>query len=232
LSHPTTGQEGRVAARRYRDLYPQGAAGFDPADVNQFQEKYKPKDTRRARFADEPSWIDDDREYEDDDDNDDGQELRGVLNRFEDRSSESVDDHSGRALERSHSFEALKGKHETLAVPLYRGRPGHRDTEYAFDDDGLTVGNRNSRWSESIYSRNSILDADASGQRREILVKRVEEMLEVDSNKLSVATGMGMGRGYIPPVPKVPNAYANMGGQINADVHLEVTSPGRSWTKF
>ena len=186
-------------------------------------------------------WIDDDREDADSDDNDSAKvELRDVLDHFDDGSAESGESRyegPGRALGRSHSIEAMKGnQHESFAVSEYYGARariprssssnGH-DGEYQFED-GRAAGDRMSRWSGSIYSRASILDEDESGETRDRLVKRVEEMLSSERKKSG-----GAGRGFVPPVPRLPDAYANgnMGAlpRANAGIQSEAPPP---WNRF
>jgi hypothetical protein len=176
------------------------------------------------------------------DDNDSAKaELRDVLDRFDDSSAESAESHyerpGGRALGRSHSIEAMKGNHrESFAVSEYYGARariprssssnGH-DGEYQFED-GRAAGDRMSRWSGSIYSRASILDEDESGETRDRLVKRVEEMLVSETKKNG-----GAGHGFVPPVPRLPDAYANgnMGAlpRANAGIQSEAAAP---WNRF
>ncbi|KAH9475032.1 hypothetical protein JR316_0012134 [Psilocybe cubensis] len=107
----------------------------------------------------------------------------------------------------------------------------NRESQYTFDDS-LTVGDRMSRWSGSIYSRASMLDADASGETRERLVRQVEEMLAKEARR----GGGGAKSDYIPPVPRIPDAYAN----ANRSAHLKAddagvlpdATPARSWNRF
>ncbi|KIM44016.1 hypothetical protein M413DRAFT_9280 [Hebeloma cylindrosporum] len=215
-------------ARRYGNMPPPsgppaGGGGSAPADVYASSRYQEEKDRAYARrgltepapkFTTQPRhWIDDDREDADsvdDNDNDSANvELRDVLDRFDDGSAESAESHyeePGHALGRSHSIEAMKGNHhESFPVSEYYGARariprasssnGHGGDEYQFDD-GRTVGDRMSRWSGSIYSRASILDEDESGETRDRLVKRMKR------------NGGAGGRGYVPPVPRLPDAYA------------------------
>jgi len=68
-------------------------------------------------------------------------------------------------------------------------------------------GDRNSRWSGSIYSRVSVLDPEKSEEARQRFVQRVEDMY-----------GDG-GREKVPPVPKIPDVFVG-------------ATPGRSWNRF
>lgn len=74
-----------------------------------------------------------------------------------------------------------------------RQRP---ESEFDFED-GRTLGDRTSRWSGSIYSRVSVLDADESGKTRDRLVRGVEAMLAAEKKA-----------GAVPPVPRLPDQYA------------------------
>ena len=74
-----------------------------------------------------------------------------------------------------------------------RQRP---ESEFEFED-GRTLGDRTSRWSGSIYSRVSVLDADESGKTRDRLVRGVEAMLAAEKKA-----------GVVPPVPRLPDQYA------------------------
>jgi hypothetical protein len=100
-----------------------------------------------------------------------------------------------------------------------------REGEYGLDDDG-----------GSVYSRESILDEGESGQTRDLLVKRVEEMLDSEVKRKGASAGHG---GYVPPVPRLPGAYTNNANSVgmsgmprsNAGIQAEAT-PGRNWNKF
>ncbi|KAF9475032.1 hypothetical protein BDN70DRAFT_936196 [Pholiota conissans] len=218
----SVGLEARLATRRYRDLYallPGGVAGASASDMEKYyEEKEQAMELRRARRAGERehSWImdaedGDERTWEgDEDDEVDSEEMQGVIERFAREDAESSEGHSNaRALGRRRSFDALQTR---AAGP------------FEFEDDGRTVGDRLSRWSGSIYSRSSILDPDESGETRERLVKQVEAML--DAERRGERAPVEGERGYVPPVPRLPAAYANMGSQLNT------ASPGRSWNRF
>jgi len=183
---------------------------------------------------------------DDEDDHSAHPELRDALDRFDDGSAESAGSYYSEparvALGRSRSAEARdrnKQHHDSFEVMEYYGSSnGHGDDDdvnnsreggYGLDDDG-----------GSVYSRESILDEGESGVTRDRLVKRVEEMLESEAkrNNLNGGTGRGGGGGYVPPVQRLPNAFAinaNMGGgatpRSNAGIRAEAT-PGRSWNKF
>lgn len=250
---PSSASEGGLA-RRYGKISPPpghfvaGGGRSAPADVyanSRYQEEKDGAYTRRGLAGPGPKpqvhWIDEDREDDDSVDDDDSAkvELRDVLDRFDDGSGGSAESHyeePGRALERSHSIEAMKNNRPVSEyygarprVPRASSSNGH-DGEYQFED-GRTVGvgDRLSRWSGSVYSRASILDEDESGETRDRLVKRIEEMLDLEAKR----NGDGAGRGHIPPVPRLPNAYANanMGAlpRANAGIQAEAVP---MWNKF
>ncbi|PPQ90370.1 hypothetical protein CVT25_007770 [Psilocybe cyanescens] len=285
-SMPVTG------TRRYRDLYPQGTLNSEPSVQDRSYDDVDGPRERHARFRDELSWINtdtgtrassqwhedegdvDEGEYSDgdgdvdDDLNGSAEDLQRVLDRFEDRSSESGEHiQPERALERSHSPQMLKERsnpnpnhddRDPLSASGYYGSQSrlqskaqsrlttstttelmyNRESQYTFED-GRTVGDRTSRWSGSIYSRASILDAGASGETRERLVKQVEEMLAKEARSggaSSSSRSAGVGLDYIPPVPRLPDAYANANANlgrhaVDAGVIPEAT-PARSWNRF
>jgi len=256
---PSPPSEVRGLARRYGGMPPPsgplagggGGGGSAPADIyanSRYQEEKDRAYAQRGLAGPGPKqptqrhWIDDDREDADSvDDNDSAKvELRDVLDRYDDGSAESGESHyeePGRALGRSRSIEAMKGNsHESFPVSEYYGARariprssssnGH-EGEYQFED-GRAVGDRMSRWSGSIYSRASILDEDESGETRDRLVKRVEEMLDSETKRNG-----GAGRGFVPPVPRLPDAYTNgnMGAlpRANAGIQSEAAPP---WNRF
>lgn len=197
------------------------------------------------------------------------EDLYEILDRFQNRdSNENADGHhpdsSEQALERSHSFKAGKLAMEkryfhpennisfkTNARPLPRPQPQPRQYVpaaavipdlYGFeDDDGKSVGDRTSRWTESVYSRSSsssILDEEESEERRGRFLKRVEAMLDAEKNMKAQAA---QAQAYIPPLPEIPHAYANIihkkigNGNTNDNAAGHQSSnitPGRSWNKF
>ena len=260
IGGPSTASEFRGPARRYGTMPLPGTlaggggggGGSAPADVyanSRYQEEKDKAYARRGLTGPGPNqptqrrnWIDDDREDADSvTDNDSAKaELRDVLDRFDDGSAESADSHyeeAGHALGRSRSIEAMKNNHhESFPVSEYygaRARPprssssnGH-DGEYQFED-GRAGGDRMSRWSGSVYSRASILDEDESGETRDRLVKRVEEMLDSQTKRNG-----GAGRAYVPPVPRLPDAYANahMGPLPRADAGIQ-SEAAPIWNKF
>ncbi|KAF6745659.1 hypothetical protein DFP72DRAFT_1091147 [Ephemerocybe angulata] len=154
--------------------------------------------------------------YGEDGDGEDVGEYGDVLQRFvgsEDshgrRSGEgSSEGHGGAALGRMRSFEALRERTERGAVGSGYGWEG--------EEDGAK--NRESRWSGSIYSRVSILDPDQSEEARDRFVRRVEAMMRGADGSSEGGHGSAEGRpsgegerGYVPPVPKIPEGLVNSG---------------------
>ncbi|KAF9039218.1 hypothetical protein BJ165DRAFT_1531313 [Panaeolus papilionaceus] len=85
----------------------------------------------------------------------------------------------------------------SLVVPQLRPRAREPESEY-------TVGDRTSRWSGSVYSRNSILDEEESEQTRGRFIDRVKAMLSEKDG-----SGTDHRGDYVPPVPRLPDAYAS-----------------------
>lgn len=140
------------------------------------------------------------------DDNDEEEDIRGVLERFEDTLS---GEQAGRALGRSRSFEAIKKR-----------LPGHVPSEYYEDDDDDIFSDEKtsteSGWERnSTYSRGSFLDPDKSESTRERFLQRVADMYG----------GGGRNSGQaIPPMPRLPDSL------LNRDVGA--LPSGRSWNRF
>ena len=136
--------------------------------------------------------------------------------------------YSDKVLTRSRSSEHLKPAHPDI--------PQNR---YAWDDS-LTVGDRTSRWSGSIYSRMSIMDEEESNEARDRFVKRVEAMLadgpktvgdETERNVVGAGGGVARQNSrrrdqFVPPVPKIPVAFAG------STRRSEAPSPAGRWNKF
>jgi hypothetical protein len=181
----------------------------------------------------------------------DPEDLYEILDRFQNHDND-IHHHSNvsdeQALERSHSFKAgkfAKEKRDNNARP--RPQPSRHHQQYVpaaviapdlygFEDDGKSMGDRTSRWSESVYSRSSsistgILDEEESEERRNRFVKRVEAMLDAEKKVQQAQAHI------IPPLPEIPHAYANIihrqNGNINENAgHRSDVTPGRSWNKF
>jgi len=191
------GLEEKVKVPRYRELYalalPESSEG-------------KEREERRKMLmgVGNGRW-----DAESDVDEDD---MQDVLARFEEarmggrkERREEMEMEGGRALGRSHSFEAIS------KIAGYEGDAGSDG-----DDDGFSQeafgrksvseeggDDRNSRWSGSIYSRASFLDPDKSEETRERFLRRVEEMYFEDGRE------KGYGPAAVPPVPKLPAAFAD-----------------------
>ena len=208
------------------------------------------------------------------------EDLYEILERFQDRDDENEDNihHSNsneQALERSHSFKAGKLAKEkrrfrdSLASnasaqpspppPLPLPRQSYVPAAviapdlYGFEDDGKSVGDRTSRWSESVYSRSSssILDEEESEERRDRLLRRVEAMLEAERAQHAQQQAYN-DNNIVPPLPEIPRAYANIimnkkqqpngkignsginenAGHHHHHLHSNNITPGRSWNKF
>lgn len=185
------GLEARVNVRRYRDLYAAPAGGWP-----------EPQSQRRPSRSDEGEGYHAEEEEEEEE-----EDMKDVLNRFEDSDSDT-DFINPRTLETRRSFEAIKPQpgHESFAVEEYYGTR-NRDTIYSFADTYATGGgDRNSRWSGSIYSRNSILDPDKSEEARERFLERVEAMLGGDEDERRGGRGRQQ---VVPPVPDIPERFAS-----------------------
>ncbi|KAF8057097.1 hypothetical protein FPV67DRAFT_1456620, partial [Lyophyllum atratum] len=205
------GLEARVKVPRYRELYglplPRDQADHGRADrMNMMRDGDSHSEAGPRIDVVEPSdggW--EDLGYDDQDEED----MRDVLDRFEEArvGSRAQQQQGGKALGRSHSFEAIRNR-----------LSGNSDSEDHYEDEGEEAtgrkssteeggGDRNSRWSGSIYSRVSVLDPEKSEEARQRFVQRVEDMY-----------GDG-GREKVPPVPKIPDGFVG-------------AAPGRSWNRF
>ncbi|KAF5375933.1 hypothetical protein D9615_008278 [Tricholomella constricta] len=227
------GLEARVKVPRYRELY---GLALPPRETDRRAspspmewERERGQEDRESHMSRmdievvEPSdggW--DDVGYDEQDEED----MRDVLERFEEARMDAEGRGSdgggggggrgGKALGRSRSFEAIRSR-----ISGGRSSENNSDSEYndeEFDDEEVgrkssteEGGDRNSRWSGSIYSRVSVLDPEKSEEARQRFVQRVEAMY-----------GDGGREKVIPPVPKLPDAYIGVGA----------ATPGRSWNRF
>jgi hypothetical protein len=189
------GLAARAKVERYRDLYaiqipptPEGARGpanADDSDIDITVERW-------------------------DDDEEDREEMLGVLDRFH-ASPEGVE-RGGSALERNDSRAlrrrgaALEPKPEAYLdddeVSRYPDdeRPAGRATMYKFDN--ARGGGRETMYSQ--YSRASFMDTDKSEEARGRLVDRVGVMFDLS----------GRERSAIPPVPRLPPAMVAGGNRF------------------
>ncbi|TFK38534.1 hypothetical protein BDQ12DRAFT_683807 [Crucibulum laeve] len=215
------GLEQRVKVRRYRDLYaidapPGGWANLPPRGKEEIQwDGERTPEIDVVEPTESGSMWDKEAAYagyeEDDPYNEDEEELRDVLDRFEDTSSE------GHSLTHSAESTGSSGRQKRTRFAL----ADDRSTMYTIE--GAEGGGRNSRWSGSIYSRASVLDPDKSEEARVRFVQRVEAMLDSE----------GRGERAIPPVPKIPEGFS--GRKMNergAGATTATTTPGRSWNRF
>ena len=150
----------------------------------------------------------------------DGQEMQDVLDRFAETPNRDEREAEGRALGRSRSFEALPveatspreaspkvdvegyvDEDESFYSKEFSNK--RRSTLYCSDyEDGADP--RLSRWSGSIYSRASFMDAPKSEETRSRFVKRVEAMLD----DAGIERGNQRDWNAVPPVPKLPESLA------------------------
>ncbi|PFH47052.1 hypothetical protein AMATHDRAFT_50590 [Amanita thiersii Skay4041] len=148
-----------------------------------------------------------------------GQGLLDLLDRFE--AISDPNDDQGIALDRNRSHEALPDILHADANVFNGGadvsfRADKRISESTFvqsrprssvySDQQDAYEDRQSRWSESIYSRASFLDSTKSGEVRDRFVKRVEAML--DEAGLERGNRRRWAVNEVPPVPKLPEALA------------------------
>ena len=226
--------------------------GSSATDVPNFQkERLEEASLSRAAADSRQSWIDadEDTSFEDTLEVDDHQEMEEpedlyeILDRFDSRDNENHHSSSSEhALERSHSFKAgklTKKKRYHYPDNSFDARPPSQYVPaaiaapdlYGFEDDEGSVGDRTSRWTESVYSRSSsgsILDEEESEERRGRLLRRVEAMLDAERSRVQET--------YVPPLPEIPQEFANImhkqnGNNDNAGHRSNIT-PGRSWHKF
>ena len=195
------GFEEKVKVPRYRELY---------ALALPESREEKEREERRKMLMGE---TDERWEEESDIDEDD---MRDVLARFEEAriggkkgGKEEMGMEGGRALGRSRSFEAIQKMAGYEGDDAGSDADDQLDDEFSQEDFGRKLvseeggGDRNSRWSGSIYSRASFLDPDKSEETRERFLRRVEEMYWEDGRE------KGYGPAVVPPVPRLPAAYAD-----------------------
>lgn len=180
-----------------------------------YREKQTAKD---ARVASVSNWMDTDEDI--DFEIDEGAVLYGILfdnygHEYGDHSSFQLDTMEGH----SQNFDAqLRQNNQLLTDALLH--------EILQDDERMSVGDRTSKWSESVYSRlSSILTEEKSGETRNRLLRRVESMERHVKR-------MGK-RKAIPPLPQIPDKYKPNGIiNENADSRYSFTTAGQSWNKF
>jgi len=226
--HVGSGLEATVKVPRYRELYalalPENAETEERRKrLERMGEDEVERFERGVRKL--GGTVSEQSQEEDEDEN----ELRDVLARFEESrlslERERVMQNSGQALSRSRSIEVSKKQMSEPSATYDEDTSGFSDddfltpaslkrrfaTSYASSDDDDDDGA--SRWTESLYSRASFLDPEKSEEARERFVQRVTEMYGGD----------GRERDAVPPVPKLPAAYA---------AETSPTSPKRSWLNF
>ena len=233
--------------------------------------------------------VEEDQEVEEEEEPEDLYEILERFQNRDDENEDNIHHSSSneQALERSHSFKAGKLAKEkrrfrdsvisnasaqpsTLPPPPPLPLPLPRQSYvpaaviapdlYGFEDDGKSVGDRTSRWSESVYSRSSssILDEEESEERRDRLLRRVEAMLEAERAQYAqqqAYNNNNNNNNIVPPLPEIPRAYANIimnkkqqqqpngkignsginenaGHHLHHHLHSNNITPGRSWNKF
>jgi len=158
-------------------------------------------------------------------DEEDEEDMRDVLERFEEaRMGREKQRGAGRALGRNQSFEAIRKR--IFGRGDGSGEGDGSDSDYRYeveDEDGdgdgseevgrklstsTESGDRNNRWSGSIYSRVSVLDPEKSEEARQRFIKRVEDLYGDDGREK-----------IVPPVPKIPDAFVG-------------ATAGQRWNRF
>jgi hypothetical protein len=180
------GLESQLRVPRYRDLYVIGSPGGG----------WKSSSPAPRIWEDGQKWVNDhpeepsQQEVEDDDD------LRDVLDRFIDEEEPAQHD---KALPTRHSYRgaaALVDSDESV----YAGEDDdERTTTYLTEGDGDL---RISRHSEES-GRFSILDDERSEEVRARFLRRVEAMIDSENER-----GRERARRREPPVPKIPDGLA------------------------
>jgi hypothetical protein len=152
-----------------------------------------------------------------DDDEEEEQDIREVLERFKDTlEAEQI----RRSLGRSRSFEAIRTRLPGGVSSALYDEDGEEEEEeigYAISDEKHSMeeegGERN-----SVYSRVSLLDPDKSEETRERFLRRVAADIMYDGR------GQRGNEQAIPPMPKIPDSLLGHG----AGPHPS----GRSWNRF
>ncbi|KAG6827358.1 hypothetical protein H0H93_015661 [Arthromyces matolae] len=219
------GLEANIKVPRYRELYglplPKDSAdqAAERREMDRARDWTKERDFGATNRASDWSWDPAAAYGGGEDDKDEEEEnMKHVLDRFEDSRIDSEMDalqnalNSSSALEHSGSFDAIKKRidsryHGAESDSDYHGEgdDGEAARKSSIEDNVET----NSRWSGSIYSRASLLDPEQSEEARQRFIKRVQDMYgDVGREKT------------IPPVPKIPEAFTTIDGPI------------RNWTRF
>lgn len=194
------GLEARVKVPRYRELY-----GLTlPQREERFPHAHEPASHHQESQGDIEVLGPSDDEWDGEYDDEVEEDMRDVLNRFVEHTPVDERWSHEHALGRSRSIEALRHR---ISV---RGTDSEYDeeTQDAARQSSIEGGDRSSRWTESIYSRASVLDPDLSGVTRQRFLQRIEDMYA--SNGRERVT---------PPVPNVPETSL-----VGADV-----PGGRRW---
>ncbi|KAJ7116393.1 hypothetical protein C8R44DRAFT_792413 [Mycena epipterygia] len=210
------GLAARASVKRYRDLYAIQIPGT-PVGARAPPSAYHDDDDEVGIQVEE--WDDDAYGYNGGVDEDEREEMLGVLGRFKDTGRQGQRERGGGgALERNNSGAlrpgtiAARGRLSPSPSPTRMGysdddeasrypdeeKTAGRSTMYRFDAGGA----RDTMYSE-YSSRASFLDMEKSEQARGQLVERVGVMFDL--------SGREKGRA-VPPVPKLPAALLAAGG--------------------
>lgn len=185
------------------------------------------------------------KDAEPDGDGADGQEMQDVLDRFTEAPNHRDErEAEGKALGRSRSFEVLPV--ETMSPPEANPRvdaEGYVDEDESFYSREFSSKRRStlcssdyedaadprlSRWSGSIYSRASFMDAQKSEETRSRFVKRVEAMLD----DAGIERGNTQEWNAVPPVPKLPDSLASSNILTRQNQLRCAGVVGEGWARF
>ena len=185
------------------------------------------------------------KDAEPDGDGADGQEMQDVLDRFAEASNHRDErEAEGKVLGRSRSFEVLPV--ETMSPPEASPKvdaEGYVDEDESFysrefsnkrrstlygSDYEDAADPRLSRWSGSIYSRASFMDAQKSEETRSRFVKRVEAMLD----DAGIERGNTQEWNAVPPVPKLPDSLARSNILTRQNQLKSAGAVEEGWVRF
>ena len=185
------------------------------------------------------------KDAEPDGDGADGQEMQDVLDRFAEAPNHRDErEAEGKVLGRSRSFEVLPV--ETMPPPEASPKvdaEGYVDEDESFYSREFSSKRRStlcssdyedaadprlSRWSGSIYSRASFMDAQKSEETRSRFVKRVEAMLD----DAGIERGNTQEWNAVPPVPKLPDSLASSNILTRQNQLRCAGVVGEGWARF
>jgi hypothetical protein len=212
------GRETGVGLHQYRDLY-----ALENSDIGPSTDDNNGRRSWTDIYTDVS--LDDGEKLEaEDEEMEEPDEFHEILGRFEICDDENGDipdlSSGGQALERSHSFKAVKFTMKERRHPdSFNAEPSQYNNSMVhatFEDDGEMMGDRTSRWSESVYSR--ISDENENEEMRDRFARRVEAMLDAERRQT---------RPYLPPSPRNFHPYANARHEPVENSYSNIT-PGRS----